>query len=182
MTSSTTRHLKDLRIVAIETSWRSPLERNTKFFTWAGMTPCIPKFWEGMVEILKVRGYSQAEWADHALTPQGSCVVHYMRSSMADRSRKVLFPGAWHWWGCIGHVVWNLDIAEGWQEIGGSPAEVYHSDQKWSEVWSTWLARMCWGMLRQVKVRLIKQPAVAWRVITSTTGPRFSQQHQMIQQ
>lgn len=47
----------------------------------------------------------QAEWADPALTPQGSCVLHYTRSSMAGRSRKVLFPCAWHWWGCIGHTI-----------------------------------------------------------------------------
>lgn len=182
MTSSTERHLKDVRIIAIETPW-SPVERNAKFFTWAGMTPCIPTCWDTKSRFWDTESGFQTEWADHALTPQGSCVLHYIRSSMAGRSRKILFPGAWHWWGCIGHAVqsgtWTLQRNGRKLEC---PVEIYHSDQKWSEGQrhGARLARVCWGMLEQVKGRLIKQPAAAWRVITSTADPRFPQQHQMI--
>lgn len=74
-------------------SWNDSLHPYTLGGNWT-------RYW-------KSGGYSgcQAGWADRALAPQGSCVLHYFRSSVAGRSRKALFPGAWHWWGCIGHTV-----------------------------------------------------------------------------
>lgn len=176
MISSTERHLKDIRIVAIETF---PVERNAKFIPWAGMTPCIPACWEGTGQGTE----SQEVTVDFRLNELGVHSHHKAAVLHGWQMWKSSFPWCLTLMRLHGaHCpVWNLGIAEGWEETGKCPAEVYHCDQKWTEAWSTWLARMCWGTLRQVKGNLIKHPAAARRVITNTADPRFPQQHHMIQ-
>lgn len=128
MTSSAERHLKDVRIVATGNLMKSSREKCKVLHLSWNDSYTLGENWLS----LKSGGFSgfQAEWADPALTPQGSCVLRYIRSNMAGRSRKVLFPNSWHWWGCTGHTIqsgtWTL-------QRDGRKLESVHSTF-WSEV------------------------------------------------
>lgn len=107
----------------------------------------------------KSGGYSgfQAEWGDPALTPQGSCVLHYIRNSMAGRSRKVLFPCAWQWWGCIGHTIqsgtWTLHrncigMGGNWRVSSRSLTLTRSGQRPGAHDWQT-CAEACWGRWKE---------------------------------
>lgn len=161
MTSLVELDLKHLRIAPTETSW-SPIERNAKCCNRGRTTPCIPTSWKqtGRVTGL-LKSIRRLQWMPDQMSWQRIVTVRqlssvHIRRSMAGRFRKVIFPSAWHWSGCIWHTV----------QSGASPLQKdvkkLESVQQKATTMVSVLEHMIskgilrdLGLLRQVKANLI---------------------------